>query len=89
MAQVTIYGPLVTAVLSLWPAPSEKWRPLLNPPQRAGHNRLGQVAQPGSGEWNRLLCTARPFPWPDPSPLAWYTQASRLKLPLLANKTGR
>lgn len=33
-AQVTIYGPLVIVVLSLWPAPSEKWHPLLNP-QRA------------------------------------------------------
>lgn len=30
-AQVTIYGPLVIVVLSLWPAPSEKWHPLLNP----------------------------------------------------------
>lgn len=35
-AQVTIYGPLVIVVLSLWPAPSEKWHPLQNP-QRAAH----------------------------------------------------
>ena len=36
VAQVTIYGPLVTVVLSLRPAPSEKWRPLLTPhPRRA------------------------------------------------------
>lgn len=49
-AQVTIYGPLVIVVLSLWPAPSGNWHPLLNP-QRAAYGtpcRLGQVAQWGT-----------------------------------------
>lgn len=47
-AQVTIYGLLVTVVLSLWPAPSEKWYPLLNPGRVAlGPSRLGQLAQRG------------------------------------------
>lgn len=42
-AQVTIYGPLVTAVLSPWPAPSKKWCPLLNPREGCplGPSRLG------------------------------------------------
>lgn len=94
MAQVTIYGPLVTVVLSLRPAPSEKWCPLLNPlgglpPSPGGLSRLGQVAQPGSRE--RKDCCGEPIlPLARPSsPRHGAIQASWLKLPLLANKRGR
>lgn len=59
-AQVTIYGPLVTAVLSLWTAPSKNWGPLLNP--QAG---CPPRTRPFGDRWpsqgaERLLWKARP-----------------------------
>lgn len=58
--QVTIYGPLVNAVLSLQPAPSKKWCPLLNPragcPPGLGHLGTGGPA----GE--RKDCCGEPAP---------------------------
>lgn len=93
-AQVTIYGPLVTAVLSLWTAPSKNWGPLLNPqagcpPQDTAV--WGQVAQPGSGK-TAVESTPRPQPNPprlgvsSPSP---GPQTPRLKPRLLEDKGRR
>lgn len=66
-AQVTIYGPLVIVVLSLWPAPSEKWRlPVTESPEGCPWEpcRLGQVAQWGelkTGCSHHLLVLALPL----------------------------
>lgn len=63
-AQVTIYGPLVIVVLSLWPAPSEKWHPLLNP-QRAACGTPAVWDRWPSGEL-KMCCPHRlPFLCPD------------------------
>lgn len=64
-AQVTIYSPLVTVFLSLWPAPSQKWCPLLSSREGCplGPSRLGQVAQLGSG---KIAVENPSCPWPNP-----------------------
>lgn len=91
-AQVTIYGPLVTAVLSLRPAPSRNWGPLLNPqagcPPRTrpfgdrwpsqGAERLLWKACPARGQI-LLSSTCQP---PPPGP-----QTPQLK-PLLEVRAG-
>lgn len=65
VAQVTIYGPLVTVVLSLRPAPSEKWCPLLNPvgglpPSPRGTEPFGTGGPAGEQGAERLLWRAHP-----------------------------
>lgn len=62
-AQVTIYGPLVIVVLSLWPAPSEKWHPLLNP-QRAAYGTPTIWDRWPSGELK--ICCPHYLPFPRP-----------------------
>ena len=91
--QVTIYGPLVTVVLSLRPAPSKNWGPLLKP--QAG---CPPRTRPFGDRWpsqgaERQLWKARPTcgriflsPVSQPAPLR--PQTPQLKPPLLEDRGG-